>query len=73
MFHDEAYATNQVIKDLREIDKVDVVVAIAHAGYAKDLYIAKTLDADIIVGAHSHTFLYTGKVFFYFTRPISCA
>nr|XP_018917530.1 PREDICTED: apyrase-like [Bemisia tabaci] len=60
VFHDEAYATNQVIKDLREIDKVDVVVAIAHAGYAKDLYIAKTLDADIIVGAHSHTFLYTG-------------
>nr|XP_018917529.1 PREDICTED: apyrase-like [Bemisia tabaci] len=65
IFEDEVEATNKAIKELRN-RYVDVVVAISHTGYKEDMRVAQQgLDADIIVGAHSHTFLYTG------TPPLS--
>ncbi|XP_072160266.1 apyrase isoform X1 [Bemisia tabaci] len=60
IFEDEVEATNKAIKELRD-HYVDVVVAISHTGYLEDVRVARQgLDADIIVGGHSHTFLYTG-------------
>ncbi|XP_071831452.1 snake venom 5'-nucleotidase-like isoform X2 [Apostichopus japonicus] len=49
-----------------EVDKltaagINKIIALGHAGYAKDQEIAKTtVGIDIIVGGHSDTFLYTG-------------
>lgn len=40
---------------------VKILILISHSGYDVDLEIAKQIpDLDIIVGSHSHTFLYTG-------------
>ncbi|KAF4521723.1 hypothetical protein B566_EDAN012171 [Ephemera danica] len=41
---------------------VDIIVLLSHSGYRVDQTLAKNItDLDIIVGAHSHTFLYTGE------------
>ncbi|CAH0389041.1 unnamed protein product [Bemisia tabaci] len=59
VFEDELEETSKVIIELRK-QNVDLVVAVSHTGYEKDKVIAESLDADIIVGGHSHTLLYTG-------------
>jgi len=42
---------------------VDIIIALGHSGYVKDQEIAeKVPDVDIVVGGHSHSFLYTGEV-----------
>jgi 2',3'-cyclic-nucleotide 2'-phosphodiesterase (5'-nucleotidase family) len=42
---------------------VQIIILLSHSGYEVDLEMAKKIpDLDIIVGAHSHTFLYTGKI-----------
>ena len=42
---------------------VQIIILLSHSGYEVDLEMAKQIpDLDIIVGAHSHTFLYTGKI-----------
>ena len=49
----------------REVEKlkaqgIDIIVAIGHSGYAMDQKLAAEVpDIDIIVGAHSHSFLFT--------------
>jgi len=43
-------------------DGVDIIVALGHSGYYKDMEIAKEIpEIDIIVGGHTHSFLYTDK------------
>lgn len=40
---------------------VQIIILLSHSGYGLDLVMAQQIpDLDIIVGAHSHTFLYTG-------------
>lgn len=40
---------------------VNIVIALGHSGYDKDQEIARDCPlVDIVVGAHSHSFLYTG-------------
>ena len=40
---------------------VNIIIALGHSGYNVDQDIAKNCkDIDIVVGGHSHTFLYTG-------------
>ncbi|XP_030371338.1 snake venom 5'-nucleotidase-like isoform X2 [Scaptodrosophila lebanonensis] len=41
---------------------VNIIIALGHSGYKKDKEIAeKCPEVDIVVGGHSHTFLYTGE------------
>ena len=43
-------------------DGVNIIIGLSHSGYAKDKIVAaEVADIDIIVGGHSHTFLYSGK------------
>ncbi len=43
------------VKDLRQKEKVDVVILIAHAGPPEDEKIAKNVDGiDLMIGGHSH-------------------
>ena len=41
---------------------VKIIIGLSHSGYLIDKKVAAEVDGiDIIVGGHSHTFLYTGK------------
>lgn len=40
---------------------VDILIAVGHAGYLKDLEIAREVDIiDLVVGGHTNTFLWNG-------------
>jgi 5'-nucleotidase len=42
---------------------VDIIIALSHAGLDVDREVAAAVpDVDVIVGGHSHSFLYTGKL-----------
>nr|QHO60721.1 salivary 5'-nucleotidase [Sergentomyia schwetzi] len=56
----EVSAINEEAKNLRARG-ANVIIAVGHAGLTKDIEIAKNCpEVDLIVGGHSHTFLYTG-------------
>ena len=61
-FHDEIETVKTESKILKEEYGVDIVVVLSHCGIKNDREIAKKggSDISIIVGGHSHTFLYTG-------------
>lgn len=41
---------------------VEIIIALGHSGLDEDIIIAKSVPyLDVIVGGHSHTFLYTGE------------
>lgn len=41
---------------------VSLIIALGHSGYYKDLEIAELVpDVDVVVGGHSHSFLFSGK------------
>jgi len=43
-------------------DGVEILIALGHSGYELDLKMAKEIEEiDVVVGGHSHTFLWTGK------------
>jgi len=45
-------------------ENVNILIALGHSGYEKDLEMAEKIeDLDLVVGGHSHTFLYTGLSF----------
>lgn len=47
--------------ELLEKQGVKIIIAMGHSGYEKDQEIAKECPlVDVVVGAHSHTFLYSG-------------
>ena len=46
---------------------VNIIVASGHAGIDMDKEIAKLEGVDIVVGAHTETFMYTGKFIVYFS------
>lgn len=53
---------NQEVKNLREKEKVDVVILIAHAGNPEDEKIAKNVDGiDIMIAGHTHDLYVTPK------------
>lgn len=60
---DSVKAEVQKIKSMTP--KVDILIGVGHYGYGNDKKLAHAVpDLDIIVGGHTHTFLYnmTGKV-----------
>lgn len=60
-FSDEATAVIEEAKNLRDRG-VKIIIGLSHAGILKDIEVAQKADLlDVIVGGHSHTFMYTGK------------
>ncbi|KAI5718295.1 hypothetical protein M8J77_019154 [Diaphorina citri] len=59
---DEITSVNKEADRLVREDKVDIVIALSHAGVDLDQTVAKaSKHVSIVVGGHSHTFLYSGK------------
>ena len=57
--YDEITALRTEIEALKR-SNVNIIIAIGHSGYKKEIEIAQQLpDIDVIVGGHSHSFLYT--------------
>ena len=42
---------------------VDIIIGLGHAGYRKDIQLAEEVqELDVVVGGHTNTFLYSGKI-----------
>ncbi|VVC28331.1 Calcineurin-like phosphoesterase domain, ApaH type,Metallo-dependent phosphatase-like,5'- [Cinara cedri] len=60
-FYDEIECLKKETKKLRDAG-VNIIIGLGHSGIEKDKIIAKEVEEiDLIVGGHSHTFLYSGK------------
>jgi len=59
-FFEEVDSLKKETKKLRD-SGVNIIIGLGHSGIEKDKIIAQEVeDIDIIVGGHSHTFLYSG-------------
>jgi 5''-nucleotidase/2'',3''-cyclic phosphodiesterase and related esterases len=60
-FLDEIETVKEEAENLKG-QGVDIIIALSHAGLDVDREVAAAVpDIDVIVGGHSHSFLYTGK------------
>ncbi|XP_040581486.1 apyrase isoform X2 [Lepeophtheirus salmonis] len=58
-FIDEVEAIDKEAKKLKS-EGIDILIALGHSGYQEDKRIAEFVsDIDLVVGGHSHSFLYT--------------
>lgn len=61
-FPSEIGAVRSEVEKLKA-DGVRIIIGLSHSGYTMDQRVAAEVDGlDIIVGGHSHSFLYTGKL-----------
>jgi 5'-nucleotidase len=62
IFNDEIESINNEITQLKaQYSDLNIFIACGHSGLSKDKEIAsKIADLDLVVGGHSHSFLYTG-------------
>ena len=59
VFSDEVEALKTEVAKLKDAG-VNIIIAIGHSGYYRDLEVVKAVsDIDVIVGGHTHSFLYT--------------
>ncbi|XP_060804761.1 uncharacterized protein LOC106143339 [Amyelois transitella] len=60
-YEDEVVAIRREVNKLKK-DGVNILIALGHSGYIKDLEIAKEVDGiDLVIGGHSNTFLWNGN------------
>jgi len=60
-FQDEIYALNNECEILKK-QGVNIIIALGHSGYNFDKILASQVsDIDLVVGGHSHSFLFTGE------------
>ncbi|KAL3881155.1 hypothetical protein ACJMK2_027613 [Sinanodonta woodiana] len=60
-FNDEMTAIKEEVHRLTA-ENVSILIALGHAGYITEQEIAKAVPSlDLVIGGHSHTFLYTGS------------
>lgn len=61
-FKNESIAIREEAAKLKQ-EGVDIIIVLSHCGLDVDYIIAKQAgpDVDVIVGGHSHTFMYTAK------------
>ena len=60
-FLEESASVNEEAARLKA-DGVDIIIALSHCGLDRDRIMAvECPHVDVIVGGHSHTFLYSGK------------
>lgn len=58
---DEVQAVRKEAQRLKREEGVDIIIALGHAGFKKDLELAREIEeVDVVVGGHTNTFLYTG-------------
>ena len=66
VYLDPVETTQDIVKQLRQVEKCDIVIALSHLGYKygndkekiSDVKLAAlTQDIDLIIGGHTHTFL----------------
>lgn len=66
VYLDPVEITQDIVKQLKQIEKCDIIIALSHLGYKysnnegkiSDLKLAAlTQDVDLIIGGHTHTFL----------------
>ena len=71
-FLDEIESVRKEAQRLKSLQPpIDILIALGHAGYAKDKEMAeKVPEIDIVVGGHSHSFLYTGQVTSDMVEPV---
>jgi len=70
VFKDPATSLQAAVNDL-VAQGVDKIIALTHMGYAEDLALAQVITGvDVIVGGHSHTFIYTPTNPVTFTPPL---
>lgn len=63
-------ASLQAAVDALEAQGVDKIIALTHIGYAEDLELAAAVSGvDVIIGGHSHDFIYTPTMPITFTPP----
>eukprot|EP00301_Raphidiophrys_heterophryoidea_P011440 c17551_g1_i1.p1 GENE.c17551_g1_i1~~c17551_g1_i1.p1 ORF type:complete len:705 (+),score=145.50 c17551_g1_i1:230-2344(+) len=56
-------SAQEAINELRSVHKVDAVFALSHAGLDVDIDVASKIQGiDLIVGAHTHSLLWNGKL-----------
>ncbi|XP_067627166.1 protein 5NUC-like [Eurosta solidaginis] len=61
-FKDEIESINEEAGKLKA-KGVNIIIALGHSGYQRDQEIAaKCPEVDVVIGGHSHTFLYSGAV-----------
>lgn len=61
-FFDEVESLKKETKKLRE-NGVNIIICLGHGGIEMDQIIARKVeDIDLIVGGHSHTLLWSGKI-----------
>lgn len=59
---DEIQGVREEAERLKK-DGVNILIAVGHAGYLKDMEIAEQVpDIDVVVGGHTNTFLWNGKL-----------
>jgi 5'-nucleotidase/UDP-sugar diphosphatase len=69
VFNDPAASAQNAVNTLQTLG-VDKIIALTHLGYNEDIALAQTVDGlDVIVGGHSHTFVYTPTLPVSFTPP----
>lgn len=60
-FLDEIETINLEAEKLKRYEKVDIIIVLSHCGLPVDRKIAANCPlVDVIVGGHSHSFLYSG-------------
>lgn len=61
-FLDEVETVKKEAAELKS-QGVDIIIALSHAGLDVDREVAAAVsDVDVIVGGHSHSFLFSGKL-----------
>jgi len=61
IFEDEIKAVQEEARRLKN-EGVSVIIALGHSGYEIDIQLAESIpELDLVVGGHSHTFLYTDR------------
>ena len=61
-FLPEVESVRSAVEELKK-QNINKIIAVGHSGIEMDKKIAKEVDGvDIVVGGHTNTFLYTGKL-----------
>ncbi|MFN2747828.1 multifunctional 2',3'-cyclic-nucleotide 2'-phosphodiesterase/3'-nucleotidase/5'-nucleotidase [Bacillus sp. z60-18] len=56
VFHDAYQSAEKTVKELKEKEKVNKIIALTHLGHNRDLELAKKVKGiDLIIGGHTHT------------------
>ena len=70
IFNDPTASAQAAVTAL-QAEGIDKIIALTHLGYNEDIALARAVNGlDVIVGGHSHTFIYTPTVPVTFTPPI---